>query len=302
MVRPSPLISIGMPVFNGEAYIGAALASLLAQTLGDFELIVSDNASTDGTRDVVESYRSLDSRIRYEQQPVNVGANLNYSRVASLADGNLFKWMSASDWCAPTFLERCWLELQEHADAVLAVPRTRLFKGTPEESQEYDGDIEVLDTTPSSRLRTIMTKMALNNAMNGLIRMSALRKTRLVEPYRGSDVVLMGHLAMLGKFRLVEERLYFRRMEAATSTKLQDQAAVWKHHYPQPGARMLLQASKRQLGRLQAVLAVPMSALEKARSLLFVVKACGWERQLIAEDLRGVWHYLSRRSLLGRQC
>ena len=79
---------------------------------------------------------------------------------------------------------------------------------------------------------TVVTKMALNNAINGLIRMSALRETRLIEPYRGSDVVLMGHLALLGKFRLIDDALYFRRMEPATSTVLQDPLAVLRHHYP----------------------------------------------------------------------
>ena len=144
--------------------------------------------------------------------PISVRTSTT-AHVAQRAVGEFFKWASSSDWCAPTFLERCWVELQEQPDAVLAVPRTRLFEGSPDRSRVYESDIEVIDETPSARLRTVMTTMALNNAINGLIRMSALRQTRLIEPYRGSDLVLMAHLALLGKFRLIDDALYFRRME-----------------------------------------------------------------------------------------
>lgn len=295
-----PRISIGMPAYNAEAYIGVALESLLGQTFSDFELIVSDNASSDGTPDIVDSYARNDRRIRLERQSANIGANLNYSYVAQRAAGEFFKWASSSDSCGPTFLERCLAELREQPDAVLAVPRTRLFEGNLEVSRVYDKDIEVIDETPSARLMTVMTKMALNNAINGLIRMSALRETRLIEPYRGSDVVLMGHLALLGKFRLIDDALYFRRMEPGTSTVLQDPLAVLRHHYPQPTARMLLQGCKRHLGQLRAASSAPMSLAERTRTLVFLARVLNWDRGMLADDLRGVWHYLSRRVLPGQ--
>ena len=289
-----------MPAYNAEAHIGVALESLLGQTCGDVELIVSDNASSDGTRDIVESYVKKDRRIRYERQSANIGANLNYSHVTKRAVGEYFKWASSSDWCAPTFLERCWVELQQQPDAVLAVPRTRLFEGTRDGSRVYENDIEVIDETPSARLRTVMTTMALNNAINGLIRMSALRQTCLIEPYLGSDLVLMAHLALLGKFRLVDDELYFRRMEPSTSTALQDASAVWKHHYPQPSAGMLLQGSKRHVGQLRAALSAPMSVAERTRTLVFLARVLNWDRGILADDLRGVWDYLSHRTLPGQ--
>jgi hypothetical protein len=164
----------------------------------------------------------------------------------------------------------------------------------------YESDIRVIDETPSARLRTVMTTMALNNAINGLIRMSALRQTRLIEPYRGSDLVLMAHLALLGKFRLIDDMLYFRRMESSTATALQDPSAVWKHHYPQPSARMLLQGSKRHLGQLRAALSAPMSMSERTRTLVFLARVLNWDRGMLADDLRGVWHYVSRRTLPGQ--
>ena len=289
-----PLISVGIPAYNAEASIASAIEGLLAQTFGNFELIVSDNASTDGTRDVVEDYMLRDPRIRYERQPVNVGANGNYSHLVRRARGEFFKWSSSSDWCAPTFLEHCLEEIMAHGDTALVAPRTRLFQGSPSTWQDYAFDIEILDETPLARFARLYSTLRLNNAMNGLIRTSALRRTRLVEPYLSADVVLMGHLALLGKFRLLPERLFYRRMEAAFSTALQDPEAVLKHHYPQQSVRTLVQGSKRLMGRVRAALSTSMPVGEKLRSLVFVAKTCYWERTAILEDLRGVWQYFVR--------
>jgi glycosyltransferase involved in cell wall biosynthesis len=292
----APKISIGMPAYNSAATIGATIESLLVQSHGDFELIVSDNASTDSTRDVVEAYRRRDARIRYERQSFNIGINPNYSRVAQLARGEFFKWSSSSDWCAPTFLERCLAVIAAHDDTVLVAPRTRLFRDNPDSCEDYASDIEILDDRPSARLRRLTSTLTLNNAINGLIRTSALRRTRLMEAYLSADVVLLGHLALLGKFRLLNERLFYRRMEVATATALQDPAAVRRHHYPRMGPGTLFQGAKQQLGWTRVALSAPMSPGERLRSLVHVAKMCYWRRADYAQDLRGVWRYLARRS------
>jgi glycosyltransferase involved in cell wall biosynthesis len=295
-VTTSPLITIGVPVYNAALHLGTTLESLLAQTFADFELIVSDNASTDETRDIVEEFRRKDSRIRYERHAVNIGANGNYAGLVHLARGTLFKWSAASDWCAPTFLERCKSELLAHADTVLAAPRTRLFQEHPAEYQDYEWDIEVLDDTPSERLRRLTSELSLNNAMNGLIRIAALRSARAMGPYLGADVVLMGELVLRGKFRLIDERLFYRRMDVATATAMQARSSVWTHHYPTRSARSLFQGTKRQWGWIVAVLRAPISVSERARTLLHVAKRCYWERGVFWRDLRGAWQYLTRRT------
>ncbi len=291
----TPRISIGIPAYNSAKHIAFTLESLLAQSFGDFELIISDNASTDSTRDVVEGYARLDARIRYVRHPSNIGANPNYSHVARVARGEFFKWSSSSDWCAPNFLERCVNEMLAHEDTVLVAPRTWLFQDSLDKSEAYDRDISVLGETPSTRLAQMYSALALNNAMNGLIRMAALRSTRLIDSYRGADIVLMGHLALLGKFRLLNERLFYRRMEQTTATALQDNAGMWKHHYPERSARTLFQGSKRQLGRTWAAVSAPMPIAEKLRTLRHVAKICYWESRFLWEDLRGVWQYVMKK-------
>ncbi len=295
-MSPIPRITVGMPVFNGAVTIAAAIEAFTAQTWDDFELIVSDNASTDGTRAIVESLAARDSRIRYLQQATNIGANLNYSQVARLARGEFLKWASASDWCAPTFLERCLTALTSDADAVLAVPRTRLFAGDRTNAVDYPEDIAILDATPVSRLIHLLQDLRLNNAFNGLIRVAALRRTRLVEPYQQADAVLMGHLALLGKFLLVDEPLFYRRMEPATATALQDADAVQRHHYPETTARSLLQGWKRHAGWFHAAFAAPMPNRQRVQVLHVLARQLYWDRQVIVDDLSGIWRYAVRRT------
>jgi len=296
----TPRITVGMPVYNGAATIAAAIEAFTAQTCGDFELIVSDNASTDGTRAVVEALAARDDRIHYVGHATNIGANLNYSHVARLARGEFLKWASASDWCAPTFIERCLTALTKDPDAVLAVPRTRLFEFDPANARDYPDDIQILDATPARRLIHLLQVLRLNNAFNGLIRVAALRRTRLVQPYQQADAVLMGHLALLGKFLLVDEPLFYRRMEPGTATALQDEDAVQRHHYPEATARTLLQGWKRHAGWFHTAFAAALPAGERAQVLRYLVRQLYWDRQVLVGDLGGVWRYAIRRAAEGK--
>ena len=87
MSNNKPRISIGMPVFNGEKFIAETLDSLLTQTYSDFELIISDNASTDNTEQICRKYASKDPRINYFRNKSNFGAAKNYNRVFKLSSG-----------------------------------------------------------------------------------------------------------------------------------------------------------------------------------------------------------------------
>ena len=101
---PMPKVTIGMPVFNGESFIREALDSLLAQTFIDFELIISDNASTDKTEAICRDYAANDSRIRYVRQAQNLGAMLNFKFVFDESQCEYFMWAACDDIWSPEFL------------------------------------------------------------------------------------------------------------------------------------------------------------------------------------------------------
>ena len=120
----SPRISIGLPVYNGERYLETALDSLLRQTCTDFELIISDNASSDGTEAICRRYAHRDPRVLYHRSERNRGASWNHNHVVEFARAPYFKWAAHDDVCAPEFLERCAGVLDGHPAVILCYPQT----------------------------------------------------------------------------------------------------------------------------------------------------------------------------------
>jgi glycosyltransferase involved in cell wall biosynthesis len=122
-----PTVSIGIPVYNGGPFFEACLEAVAAQTFTDFEVVISDNASTDGTPDVARSFVDRDPRFRYVRFERNRGAAANWNRVVELATGRYFRWLAADDLIAPTYLERCVAVLDTEPDVVLVTPQVRLI-------------------------------------------------------------------------------------------------------------------------------------------------------------------------------
>ena len=127
---PVPTVSIGIPVFNGARYLGEALDSLLSQTYTDFEIVISDNASTDTTATLAREYARKDKRIRYTRHERNIGAYLNFSHVFRLARGKYFKWAAADDLCDRFFLERCVAILESDTTILGCYTRTAKIDST----------------------------------------------------------------------------------------------------------------------------------------------------------------------------
>jgi glycosyltransferase involved in cell wall biosynthesis len=289
-----PKVTLGMPVYNGAQTVGAAIDSLIAQTFADWELVVGDNASTDATPQIVRDYAARDRRVRLLRHPANIGAPGNYSAVAREARGAYFKWASANDWCAPTLLERCVAALDEQPDAVLAYARTRLHEGSLDVAQDYDDGLDLRDERPSARFLKLLERMRLNNVMNGVIRTTALRKTRLLEPYFSSDCVMLGQLCLLGKFVEIPEYLFYRRMDPGSATVLRSRGEVEQFYYPNR-ERRLFQHWRINAAWLRTALAASIPFGEKLPILSQLVRRAYWERRDLMSDIGEAGQQLARR-------
>lgn len=210
MSKDKPRVSIGMAVFNGENYLADALDSLLAQTYSDFELIISDNASTDGTQEICQTYAARDHRIRYFRNKTNLGGAKNFNRIFELSSGEYFKWAAHDDLCAPGFLERCVEVLDQDSSVVLCYSRTREIDEHGKVLQNYfEPNIGLLK--PSKRFYQCVCVSHPQVSVFGVIRKSTLKKTRLFGNYLESDRVLLGELTLLGRFYQIPEYLFFKR-------------------------------------------------------------------------------------------
>lgn len=216
-----PRVSIGMPVYNGEAHIKAALSSILSQTFTDFELIISDNASTDRTEAVCRAWAKRDPRIRYVRNARNVGASSNFNKTFELAQGEFFRWAAHDDILAPTYLEAC-MEVFDHGQEslVLVFPQ-RLLMSYEGEVLGPDPKVKWVEARPPYDRISFARLMRVPGLLYpmlvfGLMRARALRKTRFIGPYNHADLVLVAEMRLLGEFREISEPLFNTRLPQET--------------------------------------------------------------------------------------
>lgn len=206
-----PRLSIGLPVHNGAQYLAAALDALLGQSYEDFELIISDNASTDATADICHRYAAREPRIRYVRQPRNIGAAPNHNVVVHAARGELFKWAGHDDLYSPNLLERCVAALDEHPDVVLVSCWSALIDGSGHTTRPV---VEYPPATDSprapERFRGVLFGLGGDDDY-GVIRADVLRRTPLSGSHYHADRSLVAELALHGRFLRVPETLYLRR-------------------------------------------------------------------------------------------
>lgn len=213
MSGAAPLVSIGLPVFNGCPYVGTAIESVLTQSFADFELIIADEQSTDGTFATCLDYAARDSRIRLSQNPRRLGIYGNHNRVFELSRGRYFHWMGADDAHHPDFLQRSVAELEARPDRVVCHSAVSIIDSHGDQRFVYLNALEgTRSPDPAQRLRAIVLEDVRCNVMYGLIRRDALLRTGLHGFHHNSDRVLMGQLALMGPFAYVAECLYLNRL------------------------------------------------------------------------------------------
>jgi glycosyltransferase involved in cell wall biosynthesis len=276
-------VSIGLTVYNGEQYLEETLDAFLAQTFSDFELILSDNASTDRTPAIAESYVARDCRIRYHRNEKNLGLAGNHNCVVQLARGEYFKWAAADDVCLPEYLARCVEVLDREPTVVLAYPRTQFvdFSGSPLSIDDPGWNLRS-DAADERFLFTIFAGHWAN-AVVGLIRRESLEKTRLMPAYPGGDYRVLSELSLLGKFYEIPEVLFMRRLHPGATSQHGTGGATpdqdwlvkcWKGS----GSRVSAPTWSLSLDRLRAIVSARLPLGQKmflARSLL---RHAWWQR------------------------
>lgn len=205
-----PLLSIGLPVYNGQRYLEESLDSLLAQTFTDFELIISDNASTDATAEICRRYAKADPRIRYVRQPVNIGAAPNHHATLDLARGEFFKWASDDDLYAPELLAKCVEALQSNPSVVLAHAYEAFIDENGALIRPVEYRLATDSSDPSKRLHSLLHEFG-GDDFYGVMRTELLRQVPHHNSYHNADRTFMAQIVLQGKFVQVPELLYYRR-------------------------------------------------------------------------------------------
>lgn len=203
-------VTFGMPVYNGAAHLDRAVTSLLSQTRDDFELIISDNGSEDGTAAIAARYAEKDPRVTVLTHAVNRGAAWNFRHVFQQGHGTYFAWTAADDFWDPRFLEQCVSQLEAHPEAVTCVTDIQPVSRSGASVGEPYGGLGISGQSTRARWRAALANPWLHAATYGVMRRAALAKTRLILPYIGSDHVMMAELALQGSIVHIPETLAYK--------------------------------------------------------------------------------------------
>ena len=243
MARPK--VAIGVPVFNGEDHIESVIQCLKNQTFQDFEVLISDNCSTDRTVEICEKLIRDDGRFTLVQQTENLGAIPNFNYVARHTDSEYFKWAAADDLIGPTFLEDCIRILDSQPDVGVCYCKSDFvdteghswLERIPESHHTLEKDHEGAvwwsghprqngsSSEPIRRFQGVILGTSSAADSFGLIRRDVLNKTRLVVPHYGGEKVFLAELYLYAKHHYIDKTMFFQRLHADASSNIDDAAA-----------------------------------------------------------------------------
>lgn len=215
----APIVSFGLPVRNGAKYVAQAVESVLDQTVADLELVITDNASTDGTSEICQSFAKRDSRVRHLRNDEDIGRVANFCRAFRVSVAPHFKWLGVDDNLLPEYAEELIAALRRNDDAVLAFSYE---KHTDDAGNTYLYDYDAFKVTsrrPWIRLHHLLMGYDLHRRRAGynidpiysLMRRSALERTSLFHSIIDTHIALAAELSLQGAFVQVPRVLVHRR-------------------------------------------------------------------------------------------
>ena len=210
-----PLVTIGIPVYNGMPRIELAIKSACAQTYENLQIVISDNGSSDGTAAICRQYAENSDQITYLSNPENIGATRNFNRVFEAGEGPYFKWMGHDDLLAPIAVEKAVAQLEAEPSLAVSHWLERIVNEDEEILREYatSQGFDVTGDSPSRRFRQMLHWRRLGFAgdpIYGVIRRDALDQTRLLTSMHNPNYLLLEELAIAGGIATIPEVLSTR--------------------------------------------------------------------------------------------
>ena len=229
-----PLLSFAVPIRNGERFLPRLLGALLGQEFVNFEIVISDNASSDRTQEICEEFARQDSRIRYYRNAENIGLNANFNRVLELAKGKYVRWIGWDDWIEPDYARKC-IEVLESRPDIVGVTTYQDFidEDGSRDYVEYTG--ERLDSPHAHKRYARMIWFMMHDyryidPVYTMMHRETLLKTGGHKPVLCADQVLAVEMSVLGAFAHIPECLSHRGKMAFTSGMTREQLLLQNYH------------------------------------------------------------------------
>jgi glycosyltransferase involved in cell wall biosynthesis len=289
----APLVSVGLPVYNGERYLRQSIDSILNQTYREFEFIIVDNASTDSTEQICRDYARRDPRIRYHRNDVNIGAPRNFNKVFELSKGKYLKWSTSDDYCAPEYIEKCLEVMESNPEVVLCYPKAILIDAEGTHIGKYDDSMRLQQSLASERFIDLLMKIRLAHHHLGLIRSSELKRTSLHGAHIAADINFLAELTLYGKFTELPDYLLYRRLHPGSSSW--DRKSRSRQLPRRKGVQLDSWAAMKSF--FAAVRRSPTSGWEKRTMYKHLLRKMVWERRPLSNELSEALQLFYRRFL-----
>lgn len=209
-----PLVTVGIPTFNGAHRIEKAISSLLSQDYPNLEIIISDNASLDNTRELCENYSRINPRITYHRQKRNLGLLPNFEYLLHVAKGEYFIFLSDDDALAPNILKKYVDFLENNEDHVLVCGKVNYWTG--EDLYDYESGLSFQQESPMLRTLLLYKEVKFSGLIHGMFRLEEGKKLRL-KSILGNDWHFLAALAYRGKVFQMEETGYEKSGDGTSS-------------------------------------------------------------------------------------
>lgn len=217
-------ISIGLPIFNASGFLQKRITNILSMNFQEFELIISDNCSTDSSKKICQEFMKKDSRIKFYQQEKNVGAHENFKFVLEKAQSEFFIWTAASDIWDNTFLEKNLQTLLKNPNLVGCISKMITYGGQREErmiskktfvnkiiknTRKYFSKYGTFSIKGNydERIRKCL-KIRSGENIYGLYKTDAIKKSWIDDSISAVDLGIILNLLKYGEIHRIDEELF----------------------------------------------------------------------------------------------
>ena len=297
----SPRVSVCLPVYQGETYVADAIRSIQNQSFHDFELVISDNASTDRTESICREFSEQDSRVRYFRADKNQGLAWNHNRAFELSRGEFAMWIGHDDRLDPTHLERCVTELDRNPAAVLCYTNSNDIDAEGAVTAKIDLPTIGDSSRPSDRYSQTVQYEKRCDVVFGLMRADVLRRTNLHGGYHGSDWPLIAEMALHGRFLHLPEHLFSRRKHLNQASRRNDRWQNTVIFDPRKAGKTTYPFFSLVAGFRSAIERAPIGFLERRRCHAHLLGFSWRNRHHLRWDLKEGLSSTVKRCLSDRQ-
>lgn len=280
-------VVVGLPVYNGQKYVGAAIESHLAQTFGDFELVISDNGSTDATQQICTDFAARDKRVKYFRSPENRGILWNHRRVMEAIGSTAvyFRWAGGDDILEPGLLQTMVDVLDARPEVEAVMPDTKNIDDTGTIVGSMSRVLDLQSPDVFQRAHDVLMANYQHVIAYGLLRARTLRLMRTGPNYPGWDAIFLWELALRGQLVQPAGPALLRRFHAGSISRVKTAKELRRWVEPNAKAGMNFPHWTWAYERVRALFASPMSTRERLRIGKFLARHTVWQRVQLARDV-----------------